>query len=51
VIVGVRIKIDGGNTGPVSKVNIKVMNREAIKMKKGAFWYDIPLCDAEVVCI
>jgi hypothetical protein len=50
LIVGIRIRIDGGSNGPVSKISIKVMNREPMKMKRGTFWYDIPLCDSEVVC-
>jgi len=28
------------------------MNRDPIRMKPhGKFWYDIPLCDSEIICI
>ena len=51
LIVGLRIRIDGGK-GPEPKVSIKIMNREPIKMKpRGFFWYDIPLCDSEIICV
>lgn len=48
VIVGLRIKIDPGTKIP-SQTSFKIMNRVVKFVGKGPAWYDVALCDAEIL--
>lgn len=48
IIAGLRIALDGGKSSP-SKIHFRIFNRKITMKAPGAFWYDIPLCDAEII--
>lgn len=48
VIVGLRIKVDTG-TKVTPQISFKLMNRVVKFMGKGPAWYDVALCDAEIL--
>jgi len=51
LIVGIRVRMDGGRDNP-SKIAVKIMNRNNFVLySRGPFWYDFPLCDAEIISV